>query len=253
MRNRTKRNARPRCICEDIPVGTVLNYDVDRNRLEHLHYLASGNLWLDEPYICPYTGIIWLSRYVEGRDWRVDDIVYERTRHRQPQLESYTVSKATLEIYHEKRLKKEYITPVSVGDVPLSTMESEWPRFPVAGLLLDLFILSEENRIAWHYEEIVIEPVYSIQLWVYLPSPLWQGDAGRCWLASPFEPITQQVLQPGLVLQWQFVGQIGEIRVEAQQKVPAARFLERFGFDKPYRDIGEELSMRLNEVRQLKG
>lgn len=249
MRRRIKRGDQPECVCEDIPVGTIFNYY--DHRLNHLRGLVLGDLWLAIPYICPYTGIVWLSRYVEGRDWRIDDIVYERTRHRQPRLENYTVSEATLKIYHEKR-QVEDIVPGRVGGVPLSMMDPEWPDLPIEGLLFGMFSLSENTRASWYYEEIMIEVIYGINLWVYLPAALGRGDSGRCWLASPFEPITQQVLRSGVVLEWSFAGQIGEMHVESQRKVPAAQFYERFGFDKPFRDIEEEFSKRFDEMGRRK-
>lgn len=65
--------------------------------------------------------------------------------------------------------------------------------------------------------------------------------------------ISRQVLQSGLVLEcWFAGGQIGEVRVEAQEQVPAERFFEWFGFDKSYRDTGEELRVWLQEARRGK-
>ncbi|OYT72242.1 MAG: hypothetical protein CFK49_10990 [Armatimonadetes bacterium JP3_11] len=73
---------------------------------------------------------------------------------------------------------------------------------------------------------------------------------GACWLASPLEVISQQVLQSGLVLEWWFGGQIGEVRIEEQHKVPATQFSEWFGLDKPYRNTGREFLEWLRRARR---
>lgn len=251
MPRTARRDIRPKCICEDVPSGTVLNYDVERDYLNHLHMLILANPWKGDLYYCPYTGVVWHSRYAEGRDWRVNDIVYERTRYRQLHIENYTVAKASIQLYHEKKIKKS-TAPGSVAGVSLSVMDSEWPDLPIRGLLLEMFSLPENTELTFQYGEIVVEEVVAVELWVYLTASLQRGDSGWCWLASPFEPITSQVLQPGLVLEWHLYGQVGEVCVESQHKVPAIQFSEWFGFDRPYRSLGAELSERFDEMHRNK-
>jgi hypothetical protein len=133
--------------------------------------------------------------------------------------------------------------------IPRDVVIPEWPKLPLAGLLWEGF--KSKTDVEWCCENIKASGKLYLYLWLYLPMPLGCGGSVACWLASPFEPISQQVLVPGLTLEWWFAGgQIGELVVEKQFQMPASEFFEWFGFDKPYRDTGREFSEWLQSVRR---
>lgn len=237
------------CQCLQLPEGILLRDDRYRSYLEHLVYVSGGTSWdATGYYLCPNTGVVWMGTYVGEEPMPTPAVV--RTRCRQLPLDAYTIAKGAAQLYSEpvypppEAPRVDYQLPRGVSPPP-------FPELPLQGLFYESFF--PRSELLWACEDIQVRGSVPLKVWLHLLVPLSRGETGACWLASPLELISQQVLQSGLVLAWWFAGgQIGEVRVEVQERVSAARFFEWFGFDKPYRNTGKEFSLWLQAVRRGK-
>lgn len=216
------------CVCERLPVGTVLG---ERNEhAEYVRHLRSAAVVREEAVsysysldICPYTGVVWRSEL--GGDWRIAYPIYIRTDIVIPKLDFYTIATGRISIFSQKR--KLTTLGTYMGPRP------EWPQFPMRGLLYRAFNISDANNAFFGLDQrkFTAETVW---LWIRLERPLRQpGSNARAILCSPVEAISHQVLTSGRVLQWNwFEFQIGEVTIESQLALSAEQFRDKFGFDK---------------------
>jgi len=234
--------------CECLSTLEGVAYPAPPFPSSHLRSVSTGNdFWEDTMYyICPFTGVVWRTRYNE--DTRNCPTVYIRTPCRQLPLDTYTIAKGVVQLYSEP-LYPPREGPLLDYQLPQDVSLPSFPELPLQGLFCES--LRPRSEVMWACENIQVQGRLFIDIWLRLLVPLSPGETGACWLASPLELISQQVLRSGAVLEWWFAGgQISEVRVEAQEEVPASEFFEWFGFDKPYRDTGKEFSAWLQSVRR---
>ena len=246
---RKKSAVLPACRCLEIPPGTIVR---DRRYGEHLVYFSP---WMSYDatgyYLCPQTRVVWVSKYVSGRDWRMDDPVAEHTGLVLPEFSHYTVACVEAKLY-EKPLEKRKVDMHYVLGVPRHIRFPDFPRLPLENLIFDIFFTNDAG-ISCSWESLHVSGIDSLKLWLYLLEPLNAGGVSNGWLASPFEPISHQVLQSSLRLEWwQFGKQIGEVVVKHQMSMEASQFAERFSQNTAFRDILQENEEWIRKARRGK-
>lgn len=240
MNPKKKRTDLLTCQCSAMDPHTIVR---DKAYAEHLLYFSPGTSWDDTGYyLCPQTGVVWVSKYVPGFDWRIDDIALEHTGLVLPEFSHYTVARVEVRLYKQPvRVRDDtgqdiYYTLGLPRHIPLPT----FPHLPLKGLIIESFFT--DDSLSWEWESLRVSGIKSLKTWLYLPEPLNAGGAVEGWLASPFEPISRQVLEAGLHLEWWYLWkQIGEVVVQYQTQVEAAWFREYFSHNPSVRNIGEEL------------
>lgn len=236
------------CQCLSLPEGTLLRESFHRAYLDHINvYISEGVSWdAARYYLCPNTGVVWRTTYLSGG--KIEEIGMVRTSCRQTPLDAYTIAKGVVQLYSEPLYPPPGAPRVDY-QLPRGVTPPPFPQLPLQGLFFKTF--HPRSEVMWACGDVAVRGRVLLKIWLHLLVPVARGEMGACWLASPLEVISQQVLQSGLVLEWWFDrGQIGEVRVEAQEQVSAERFFEWFGLDKPYRDTGREFLEWLRRARR---
>lgn len=235
------------CQCLQLPVGTLLRYNRYYDYIQHLVHVAAGANYEAAGYdLCPITGVLWAQTYVPAG--RIDEIALYRTGCCQSSLDYRTVAHGVARLY-ETPLEPPADRPRMDYQLPRGMTPPLFPDLPLQGLVRE--ILQPRQEMSWACGEVQVVGRTSLWLWVYLLAPLERGGVVGCYVASPLEVLSAQGLREGLVLAWWFAGrEIGEVRVEGQERVSVGAFGEWFGFDKVYRDLGAEFSEWLRQARR---
>lgn len=217
------------CECLVLPVGWR------ESSISHLKYLfGDRDFWGDSYYVCPKSGVIWKGTKV-GEYHSIYNL-FEKTGCRQGALDLYTVGIGTAVLYAEKQ-------PLSSPLLGTFIPPAYWPEYPclpLEGRLEELFthipseLVFECGGMTVRYAQQQWDGLF----WIYLDAPLERGSATKCFICSPSEVVSQQVLSVGLCLPIVFThGVIGEIQVESKMGIESSSYHSLFGFDKVFRQL----------------
>lgn len=221
------------CRCDRLPLKSVLVGAEADTYAKHLRFLVgSKNDWLPSYYFCPNTLVLWKRSWRQaGWDWRQDEMIWERMDYI-PIPTTYTVAEIEATLYAE---------PI---DTQISTSHSGsplvdfYPILPLQCLICDDF--STRDILCFGWQELQIEEVGNVRLWVDIFGFLERGKSVQGWACSLLEPLNEQLLRVEVVLDWTFLKQIGEIRIKRLFRLDRDSFSQHFGSHRLCRDLPQE-------------